>query len=182
MASCAAMLAQATGCAEVVFGCMVSGRNSLPAELQAVCGPCLNEIPLRATFPTQFGVLGEASPITHVVYQQVRDQLLESSAYDTVSFDKVATHCTSWSRDIKDFVLSAHYQNTFSDLDTTTLLYRCYDIEKSESGLSVPKTDYNEVEGTPLPDGQVCICVMGKSSLYTHNFLDHLIKMVCDNL
>ncbi|KAL6159790.1 putative NRPS-like protein biosynthetic cluster [Exserohilum turcicum] len=178
MAACAAMLSQATSRQDVVFGCIVSGRTSLPAALREVCGPCLNEIALRVAFPHS----SSSSPLPQAAYSQIRNQLLDSAAYDTVGFDEIAAHCTSWAPDTDDFGLTAHYQNTGSEHDTARLPYTWYEADRAKDGLPVPKSDYVEVEGTPLADGRVSVCVMGKSSLYTLDFLQHLLDMVCDGL
>ncbi|KAI5362658.1 putative AMP-dependent synthetase/ligase, Condensation domain, phosphopantetheine binding ACP [Septoria linicola] len=193
LAACAATLATLAHRTDVVFGCIVSGRSSLPKSLQQVCGPCLNEIAVRARFPdseanqdpAQDGNIERRRQLPCSVYAQLQDQMLTSLAYDTVAFDEVAAHCTSWPTETEDFGFTAHYQNTASssfgqDAHTTaeSLQWQVYDADRTEIGLPVPKADYIEVEATPMPEGRVEICVMGKSTLYSRDFLEMLLEMV----
>ncbi|KAF2764707.1 hypothetical protein EJ03DRAFT_252355, partial [Teratosphaeria nubilosa] len=106
LAACASMLAQATSQSDVVLGCTVSGRSALPAELHDVCGPCLNEMPIRVRFPSA------NLPEPQCATGQIRDQLVLGAPHQTVGFDEIAQYCTSWPSDIDDFGLSVHYQNS----------------------------------------------------------------------
>jgi aryl carrier-like protein len=176
VAACAAMLARITYNNDVVFGCIVSGRSSVPLELRDVCGPCLNEIPIRVTFPD-----GHSSPIT--VLDQVRGQLLESSAHETVGFDEIAAHCTSWSPDVEDFDFTVHYQNSGDSQQLKGERGTVVPCRLVESGhLPIPKANYIEVEAIPMADDQLMINIMGKSSRYKQKFLEETLAGVCSNM
>ena len=174
LASCAAMLAQTTSTRDVVFGCIVSGRNSVPQDLQDVCGPCLNEIPVRVTFPFPSAAITPQS-----AFDILRQQMIESAAHDSVGFDEIAAHCTAWGEEIEDFGLTAHYQNS-ADLEGGVDGMEGFEVLDGGE-LPVPKANYVEVEAIPVGNERVTISVMAKSSHYDEEFLEGLLEMVCKN-
>ncbi|KAK4611887.1 Nonribosomal peptide synthetase TES [Fulvia fulva] len=176
LASCAAMLAQTTATRDVVFGCIISGRSSVPEDLQDVCGPCLNEIPVRVTFSD----CSLAAITPQSAFEVLRQQMLESSAHDAVGFDEIAAHCTCWGEEVDDFGLTAHYQNS-ANLDLGVNVAKEISCVQHEDDLPVPKANYIEVEAVPLPDKTVRMSIMGKSSHYDERFLARLLHMVCGN-
>ncbi|KAF7189289.1 Nonribosomal peptide synthetase TES, partial [Pseudocercospora fuligena] len=173
IAACATMLSRATHEHDIVFGCIVSGRSSVPVELRTVCGPCLNEVPIRVRFSE------DEDPTTDMASKQVREQLLESSIHEAVGFDEIAAHSTSWSLDIEDFGLTAHYQNSGDAGEDALSGWRLRDGHIAP----IPKANYVEVEALPLhSDGLVQITVKGKSSYYKERVLRYILNSVCRNL
>ncbi|OGM49402.1 hypothetical protein ABOM_003515 [Aspergillus bombycis] len=101
--ACASALSCLTGSSDVIFGCVVSGRASVPAELQNVVGPCLNRLPVRVQFaPGQTKIERLAT---------LQKQQAEGLAHETTGLTDIAKYCTDWPADTKEFGCWIQYQN-----------------------------------------------------------------------
>jgi hypothetical protein len=76
---------------DVVFGQVVSGRNSPLPGLQEVVGPCVNIVPVRVHLDTN------NSP--HELLTAVQDQSVARGASETMGLDEIIKECTDWEPD-----------------------------------------------------------------------------------
>ncbi|RHZ69161.1 hypothetical protein CDV55_104842 [Aspergillus turcosus] len=101
--ACASTLSRLTNSTDVVFGCVVSGRASLPSALQNVIGPCLNRLPVRVQFTRP-----QSKRERLITLQK---QQAESLAYETTGLSEIARNCTDWPSDTREFGCWIQYQN-----------------------------------------------------------------------
>ncbi|KAM0514832.1 hypothetical protein ACHAPE_006507 [Trichoderma viride] len=101
--ACALMLSQEAKSNDVVFGRIVSGRQSLPITCQNIIGPCTNEIPVRAYIDQDTG--------RKVLLRKMQDQYLSSLSFETLGFDEIKKNCTDWPETITNYSCCIAYQN-----------------------------------------------------------------------
>lgn len=82
------VLAQLSGSDDVVFGHVISGRNSSAPGLDQVVGPCLNIIPVRVKLDRDLQV---SNLLSHV-----QDQQIANIPFETLGFSEIIKHCTDW--------------------------------------------------------------------------------------
>jgi amino acid adenylation domain-containing protein len=101
------VLNRLTGKDDVVYGFVVSGRNTaqLPC-VHTVVGPCVNTIPIRVRFSSDL-------PTTEHLLRHVMDQHLSNGDADTLGYRDIVKNCTTWPRETK--VIDSLVQ--FHDLD-----------------------------------------------------------------
>lgn len=100
--ACGLLLTKQTGLLDVVFGRIVSGRQSLSVSDQHVVGPCTNCIPVRMRVDKERNL--------KELLQDVQDQYLESLPFETMGLDDIKTHCTEWPDDISNYSYCTTYQ------------------------------------------------------------------------
>ncbi|KAG8407157.1 Nonribosomal peptide synthetase [Metarhizium acridum] len=84
----AVLLSRLTGRDDVVYGHLVSGRNSCIKGIQDIVGPCINIVPVRVKLdPTQ--TLLE-------LMQSVQEQFLMLGEADSLGFKDIIENCTDW--------------------------------------------------------------------------------------
>ena len=85
-AAWAMVLARVSGCSDVVFGHLVSGRAMPLDAIERVNGPCINFIPVR--------VNTQQSP--EAILRQVREQQISAMPYENLGFETIFRECTNW--------------------------------------------------------------------------------------
>ncbi|KAL2670220.1 hypothetical protein Neosp_014687 [[Neocosmospora] mangrovei] len=86
------VLAKVTGKADVVFGHLISGRNtsSVPG-IETIVGPCLNLVPVRVRHQPSWTVLR--------LLQHVQKQQVDNMPYESLGFREIIDNCTDWEDD-----------------------------------------------------------------------------------
>ena len=102
-AACALMLAKETEVPDVLFGRVVSGRQSLPEAYQSIVGPCVNIVPMRVSINTDAGL--------RQLLERVQDQYIQSLPFETLGWDELRTQCTDLPSDISNYGCCVTYQN-----------------------------------------------------------------------
>ncbi|OCL12422.1 acetyl-CoA synthetase-like protein [Glonium stellatum] len=87
---------------DIVFGRLVSGRNSLNGRHNDVVGPCINFAPVRMIVDEQVNLM--------TLLRTLQDQLINSIQHETVSLTDIVNQCTDWPWNTK-FGSIAQYQN-----------------------------------------------------------------------
>ncbi|KAH8422250.1 uncharacterized protein LDX57_000008 [Aspergillus melleus] len=95
-------LARTTGSRDLVFGQVVTGRNTSQAGIEEALGPCANAVPVRVVLPSRSSV--------EELLERVQSQHLQTMEYDTIDFEDIVQHATSWTRDTY-FGSVIQYQN-----------------------------------------------------------------------
>ena len=109
-AACALMISRITQSTDVVFGRLVSGRSSLPADLQDVIGPCVNAVPVRVR-------LGSPPNPAAVIFNLQRD-MNEASFHETLGLDEISANCTNWSEKVSLFDCLTQYHDIDDHYET----------------------------------------------------------------
>jgi aryl carrier-like protein len=86
------VLAKTTGKTDVVFGHLISGRNSRHVPgIEAIVGPCLNVVPVRVQYQASWTVLN--------LLQHVQNQQVDNIPFESLGFRDIIRSCTDWDDD-----------------------------------------------------------------------------------
>ncbi|PNS13947.1 Nonribosomal peptide synthetase 2 [Sphaceloma murrayae] len=105
------VLARRLNIQDVTFGNITSGRTFGIADLTNTVGPCYQFTPVR--------VVVSPHRTTRDLLHDVQNQIIESSKYDFLGFDKIKKECARWSEDVHFFDSVVHHQDA-EDFDTMT--------------------------------------------------------------
>jgi len=81
-------LAKRLSSRDIVFGEVVSGRNTGFGAADRVVGPCWQYIPTRIQI--------EQNWTGHTLLQAVQEQHISSSEFEGIGFSEIVDHCTDW--------------------------------------------------------------------------------------
>ncbi|KAI1173077.1 acetyl-CoA synthetase-like protein [Nemania sp. FL0916] len=101
-AAWALFLSCITGNDDVVYGHLVSGRNSAIDGIEQMIGTFVNIIPVRAKLP--------ASLTSEDLLRDVQDQFIGLGEADSLGFKDIMRNCTDW-KDSQDFDFVTQHQN-----------------------------------------------------------------------
>ena len=104
-------LAKITARSDILFGNIVSGRNSSSSGMETVAGPCLNMVPVRIIFEDKSTGL---ELLKHVQSQQV-----ESMPYESLGFREMVDRCADWPA-WTTFSTTVQHQSLGAGLDACT--------------------------------------------------------------
>ncbi|KAB8255070.1 hypothetical protein BDV32DRAFT_154598 [Aspergillus pseudonomiae] len=150
--ACAAALSRLTGSSDVIFGRVVSGRASVPAELQNVIGPCLNRLPVRVQFAS-----GQTKMERLATLQK---QQAQSLAHETMGLADIVKHCTDWPADTKDFGCWIQYQNV-DEAPVLSVPGAVGRLAHKEMWHVPVAADFLEIFAIPRGDGTLTVRLIG---------------------
>jgi hypothetical protein len=101
-ASWAFVLAHISSRSDIIFGNVISGRNSPVVSVESIIGPCVNLIPVRIKFQSNWTVI---DLLRHIQDQQVADM-----PYESLGFREIIKNCTEWP-DWSNFSTVCQHQN-----------------------------------------------------------------------
>ncbi|PNY23799.1 Adenylation-domain containing protein [Tolypocladium capitatum] len=87
-AAWAVLLSRISGENDVVYACLVAGRNSAIEGVQDIVGPCVNIIPVRVTL--------SALQTPADLLLSVQEQFIAIGEADSLGFSDIVEHCTDW--------------------------------------------------------------------------------------
>lgn len=87
-AAWAILLSRISGQSDVVYGSVVTGRNSAFQGIENIVGACLNIIPIRVTFSS----LKTATQLL----RSIQEQFFALGEADSLGFKEIIDHCTDW--------------------------------------------------------------------------------------
>ncbi|KAF1969239.1 hypothetical protein BU23DRAFT_477496 [Bimuria novae-zelandiae CBS 107.79] len=87
-AAWAATLARIAGKSDIVFGHVISGRNSGVPNVEKIIGPCLNMIPVRVVYRPEWTVLD--------LLGYIQEQQINNMPYESLGFREITKNCTDW--------------------------------------------------------------------------------------
>lgn len=106
-AAWASTLARLVGKPDIVFGHVVSGRNSGVPKVEQIIGPCLNMVPVRVVYRPEWTVLDLLS--------YIQDQQIGSLPYESLGFRELTRNCTDWPDWTTFSSVIQHNQNIHSE-------------------------------------------------------------------
>ncbi|UKZ48294.1 NRPS [Trichoderma virens] len=144
-AAWAILLSSITHQQDVVYGNIVTGRNSSFQGIESIVGACLNIIPIRVTFPLL--------QTTSQLLQSIQQQFVHLGEADSLGFRDIIDHCTEWPVG-SDFDVVIQHQNieehpeiTFSQGSSRVQFYTNPDIVPSSLFIiSYPKGRQLEIQ------------------------------------
>lgn len=72
---------------DILFGHVISGRNS-DVDFVNVVGPCLNTVPVRVVYRSDWSVLD--------LLNYIQEQQIANMPYESLGFREITRHCTDW--------------------------------------------------------------------------------------
>jgi amino acid adenylation domain-containing protein/non-ribosomal peptide synthase protein (TIGR01720 family) len=82
------VLAQVTAKSDIVFGHIISGRNTAVSGIESIVGPCLNMVPVRVSYQASWTVLQ--------LLRYIQNQQVANMAYESLGFREIIRKCTDW--------------------------------------------------------------------------------------
>jgi len=112
-AAWSATLARIAGKSDIVFGHVISGRNSNLANVENIVGPCLNMVPVRVVYRPGWTV--------HDLLAYIQDQQVSNMPFESLGFREITRLCTDWPDWTSFSSVLQHDQNIQSDKPTMVL-------------------------------------------------------------
>ena len=101
-ASWAFVLAHISSRSDIIFGNVISGRNSPVVSVESIIGPCVNLVPVRIQLQSSWTVMD--------LLRHIQDQQVANMPYESLGFREIIKHCTDWP-DWSNFSTVCQHQN-----------------------------------------------------------------------
>lgn len=111
-AAWACTLARIASKSDIIFGHVISGRNS-DIDFANIVGPCLNTVPVRVVYKANWTVLD--------LLGYIQEQQIANMPYESLGFREITRHCTDWPAWTTFSSVLQHDQNLQSDDATLQL-------------------------------------------------------------
>lgn len=161
------VLAQMTAGSDVIFGNVISGRNASVQGIERIVGPCVNLIPVRVEFQSEWKVLD--------LLQHLQSQQISNMPYESLGFREIIKHCTEWP-DWTNFSTVCQHQNI---LQETSLQLGKNDYTVGAIGSQEDFADIT-VLSTPQGGDKVEISlIFANDSGITRVFAEEIFEALC---
>lgn len=169
-AAWAFVLAKISATSDVVFGHVISGRNSNVAGISSIIGPCLNTVPVRVPFESHWTVLD--------LCRVIQSQQIDNMPYETLGFREMIKHCTDWP-DWTNFSTVIQHQSVKID-EKIQLGNNAYKLGAIGSQLD---TADMAILSTPKRDGSLELRLSFSSNgAITPELAESVLQMLCQTL
>jgi len=171
-AAWAETLARIASKADIIFGHVISGRNSEVKNIENIVGPCLNTVPVRVVYRPEWTVLD--------LLGYIQDQQIANMPYESLGFREITRHCTDWPDWTNFSSVLQHDQNIQSESPTLQLGGVEYSLgaagtQQDFADFSINTTSYG---GTRL---DVALTYAPNSTI-TSEYAHHTFEMLCANI
>ncbi|KAF2030892.1 acetyl-CoA synthetase-like protein [Setomelanomma holmii] len=168
----AATLARIAGKSDIVFGHVISGRNSSVANIENIVGPCLNTVPVRVVYRPEWTV--------HDLLSYIQDQQIANMPYESLGFREITRHCTEWPDWTNFSSVLQHDQNITSEKPTLQL--GGIEFSLGAAGTQQDFADFS-VNSTSRGGHQLDIALTyAPNSTITADYAEHVFEMLCANI
>ncbi|KAH7409858.1 hypothetical protein DE146DRAFT_732737 [Phaeosphaeria sp. MPI-PUGE-AT-0046c] len=167
-----AALARIAGKSDIVFGHVISGRNSGVANVENIVGPCLNTVPVRVVYRPEWTVRDL------LVY--IQDQQIANMPYESLGFREITRHCTDWPDWTNFSSVLQHDQNITSE--EPTLQLGGIEFSLGAAGTQQDFADFS-INSTSRGGTQLDIALTyAPNSSITAEYAEHVFEMLCGNI
>jgi len=161
------VLAQLSAGSDVVFGNVISGRNAAVLGVESIIGPCVNLVPVRIAFRSDWTVRD--------LLRQIQDQQVGNMPYESLGFREIIKHCTDWP-DWTNFSTVCQHQN----IQRKTQLA----LGKNEYTLGAigSQEDFADITVLSTPQGDEKIeisLIFSNNSGITQAFAEEMFDVLC---
>jgi aryl carrier-like protein len=164
------VLGQVSASSDIIFGNVISGRNTSVLGVESIVGPCVNMIPVRVTFQPNWSALD--------LLKHIQDQQVANMPYESLGFREIVKHCTSWP-DWTNFSTVCQHQN-IQRQSRMKLGGNEYTL-----GAVGSQEDFADITilSTPQDDDNIEICLIFTiHSGITISFAESLFESLCDTI
>jgi hypothetical protein len=167
-----AALARIAGKSDIVFGHVISGRNSGVANIENIVGPCLNTVPVRVVYRPEWTVLD--------LLNYIQDQQIANMPYESLGFREITRHCTDWPDWTNFSSVLQHDQNITSEKPTLQL--GGIEFSLGAAGTQQDFADFS-INSTSRGGTQLDIALTyAPNSTITAEYADHVFELLCGNI
>ncbi|KAH7081202.1 hypothetical protein BKA63DRAFT_549944 [Paraphoma chrysanthemicola] len=168
----AATLARIASKSDIVFGHVISGRNSSVANIENIVGPCLNTVPVRVVYRPEWTV--------HDLLKYIQDQQIANMPYESLGFREITRHCTEWPDWTNFSSVLQHDQNITSEKPTLQL--GGVEFSLGAAGTQQDFADFS-INSTSRGGSQLDIALTyAPNSTITADYAEHVFEMLCSNI
>jgi hypothetical protein len=171
-AAWASTLTRIASKADIVFGHVISGRNSGVANVESIVGPCLNMVPVRIVYRPEWTVMN--------LLTYIQDQQIANMPYEFLGFREITRHCTDWPDWTNFSSVLQHDQNIQSEHPTIQLGGIEFDV--GAVGSQEDFADFS-IHSTSRGNDELDITLTyAPNSTITAEFAQHVFEMLCTNV
>ncbi|KAH9861676.1 hypothetical protein J1614_011429 [Plenodomus biglobosus] len=171
-AAWSATLARIAGKSDVVFGHVISGRNSGVANVENIVGPCLNMVPVRVVYRPEWTVRD--------LLTYIQDQQISNMPFESLGFREITRHCTDWPDWTNFSSVLQHDQNIQTEKPTMVLGGIEYSI--GAIGSQEDFADFS-IHSTSRGSNQIDVTLTyAPNSTITAEFAQQVFDMLCANI
>lgn len=168
-AAWASTLARIARSSDIIFGHVISGRNSGVPNVENIIGPCLNMVPVRVVYRpewTVFDLLG-----------YIQEQQIMNMPYESLGFRDITRNCTDWPDWTNFSSVLQHNQNIHSE--DATLQLGGIEFKIGSVGSQEDFADLS-ITSTSKAGDQVEVCLTyAPNSTITPEYAQHVFDMLC---
>lgn len=171
-AAWAVTLARIAGKSDIVFGHVISGRNSGVPNVEKIIGPCLNMVPVRVVYRPEWTVLD--------LLGYIQEQQINNMPYESLGFREITRNCTDWP-DWTNFSSVIQHNQNIPDEDASLVLGGI----KFKLGAVASQEDFADVSilSTTKSDNEVEVTfTYAPNSTLTANFTQNIFDLLCANV
>jgi non-ribosomal peptide synthase protein (TIGR01720 family) len=170
-AAWASTLSRLVSKADVVFGHVISGRNSGVANVENIVGPCLNMVPVRIVYRPEWTVMD--------LLKFVQDQQIANMPFESLGFREITRHCTEWPDWTNFSSVLQHDQNIQDDRPTMQL----GDVEYTIGAVGSQEdfADFS-IHTTSRGSEMDVTLTYAPNSTITADFAQHAFDTLCANI
>jgi hypothetical protein len=167
-----AALARIAGKSDIVFGHVISGRNSGVANIENIVGPCLNTVPVRVVYRPEWTVID--------LLNYIQDQQIANMPYESLGFREITRHCTDWPDWTNFSSVLQHDQNITSEKPTLQL--GGIEFSLGAAGTQQDFADFS-INSTSRGGTQLDIALTyAPNSTITAEYAEHVFELLCGNI
>lgn len=168
----AATLARIASKSDIVFGHVISGRNSGVANVENIVGPCLNTVPVRVVYRPEWTVQD--------LLGYIQDQQIANMPYESLGFREITRHCTEWP-DWTTFSSVLQHDQNISD-EKPTLQLGGIEFSLGAAGTQQDFADFS-VNSTSRGGSSLDIALTyAPNSTITPEYADVVFEMLCGSI
>lgn len=171
-AAWAATLARIAGKSDIIFGHLISGRNSEMKDIENIVGPCLNTVPVRVVYRPEWTVLD--------LLNYIQDQQIANMPYESLGFREITRRCTDWPDWTNFSSVLQHDQNIQSEKPTLQL--GGIQFALGAAGHQEDFADFS-INTTARSGNQLDIALTyAPNSTITTEYAQQVFEMLCANI
>ncbi|CAJ2506120.1 Uu.00g002500.m01.CDS01 [Anthostomella pinea] len=167
-----ATLARIANKSDIVFGHVISGRNSTPSA-SAIVGPCLNMVPVRIVYRPGWTVLD--------LLGNIQDQQITNMPYESLGFREIIRNCTDWP-DWTNFSSVLQHNQSIIHSDDATFKFGGTEFRLGVVGTEEDFADFSIVSISHGSDQVEVTLTYAPNSTITTEFSQHVFNMLCTNV
>jgi hypothetical protein len=190
-AAWAATLARIASQSDIVFGHVISGRNSTVPNIENIIGPCLNMVPVRVVYRPEWQVL---DLLTYIQDQQIANMVRiyrtynpprafanRLQPYESLGFRDITRNCTDWP-DWTNFSSVLQHNQAGIHSDDATLQLGGIEFKVGAIGSQEDFADFSIVSTSRGGDQVEVSLTYAPSSTITKDYAQHVFDMLCTNV